>query len=523
MTNSNPDPLPLAVAVCDGDIHRVEVLLAAGEPINKRDYKGRTALVLAQLSSERDIACLLLERGADPNLHDGRGRLPLHLSLEQKDADLACLLLDRGAKPNATDRKGRTPLHLAAACGDAPLVTRLMRQRAPLEARDSHGATALHHAAAKRRKAATRALLRGEPDLEVRNGSERTALWVAVQNGAHGVLELLLAAGADPHAPAWRDGASLDLAYAKQDYRAVELMEGPGIRARIEADLAAATDHRIPEAYCEELEGLLDSLRESIGPISNKRRFNVNGFLKVFDRVRLELGYVLDYYHNHLDRYALSTGADGRPSNKETKRRRNRLRSFIDLDELDDLSASPRIPPDSNAQPYVFTRAEDAPHDEAAEIARDLYWRRPHLMKHLEFERSPEGLLQWVIFRTAVTQFHLCWHANYNDLQFILSLTGLERVMASLPLTRIKNKPLHRYSLEQLTHGAPFAEPERDKLRALDVTPWVKLAGDLGEVRALTFTKWGGFAWRHYHLRRPHHVDRVEVEPVVDYDCGMQF
>ena len=94
-------------------------------------------------------------------------------------------------------------------------------------------------------------------------------------------------------------------------------------------------------------------------------------------------------------------------------------------------------------------------------------------------ERTPEGLLQWVIFRTAVTQFHLCGHANYNDRQFILSPAGLERVLASLPLTRTKIKPLHRYSLEQLSRGTPLAEPERDKLRALDLAPWIKVAGDL--------------------------------------------
>ena len=523
MNTSNPRPLPLAVAVCDGDQERVELLLDAGEPINKRDYKGRTALVLALLSSERDIACLLLERGADPNLHDARGRLPLNLSLEQEDAELAGLILVRGARPNATDRKGRTPLHLAAACGDAPLVTRLMKQQAPLEARDNHGATALHHAASNRSKAAARALLRGEPDLEIRNGNERTALWVAVQNGAHGVQELLLAAGADPRAPAWRDGASLDLAYAKQDYRAVELMEGPGARARIEADLAAATEHRIPEAYCEELEGRLASLRESIGPISNEPRFDVNSFLEVFDQVRPEPGYVLDYYHNHLDRHVLSVGPDSRPSNKKTIRRRNRLRSFIDLDEPDELSAASRIPPDSNAQPYVFTRAEDTPRDEAVEIARDLYWQRPHLMKHLEFERSPEGYLQWAAFHRAVNQFHLCWHAGYDDLRHILSRAGLDRTLEYLTPP---DEPIRTGNIVRLPRGyrgRPLPAAGKEKLRALDLTPKVMVAGDLGEVRVLTFTKWGGFAFRTYHLRRPHHVDRIEVEPVVGYDCGIQF
>lgn len=313
---------------------------------------------------------------------------------------------------------------------------------------------------------------------------------MAVEKGAHGVIELLVAARADPLAQARFGKTPLALAYSKQDYEAVELMEGPGARARIEAGLAAATEHLIPEAYCEELEQRLEMLRKSIGPITNEPRFNVNRFLEVFDKVRIEDGYMLDYYHTHLDR---------EPHPKWGLRL------------------------DFEAEPYVFTRPVDQPHQEAAEIARDLYWNRPHLMKHLEFERTPEGLLQWVIFRTAVTQFHLHWHANYNDLKYIFSCAGLERVLESLPLARTKIQPSQQCSLEQLTRGAPFPQPDRDKLRALDLTPWIKVAGNLGEVRVFTFTEWGGFAWRHYHLRWPHHVDNATRAFVVEFDCGIQF
>ncbi len=489
---NNPNPLPLAVAVCDGDIQRVGALLDDNEPINKRDYKGRTALVLALLSREREIARLLLERGADTNLHDAKGRYPLHLSLQLPDVEMAGLILDRGARPDMVDRKERSPLHLAAACGSAPLSSRLMKQLVPLNARDSNGATPLHHAAANNRPAAVQALLHGEPDLEVLNGKMRTPLWVAVDSSAHGVMELLLAAGANPQANMWRDGTPLDRAYQKEDYEAVEMMEGPGTRDRIEADLAAATEHLIPEAYCEGLELRLETLRKSIGPITNEPRFNVNRFLEVFDKVRPKPGFVLDYYHDHLD------------SDLAPRLRRRRCG-------------------DPDAKPLIFTRPESQSHDEAANIARDLYLHRPHLMKNLEFERSPEGLLQWIIFRTAATQFHLCWHANYNDLEFIISHAGLERVLEPLPLTRTKPQPLERLSLEQFTRGAPLEEPDRDKLRTLDLTPWVELAGDLGQVRVMTFTKWGGFAFRHHHLRRPHNVDCIYTETVVEYNCGIRY
>lgn len=79
--------------------------------------------------------------------------------------------------------------------------------------------------------------------------------------------------------------------------------------------------------------------------------------------------------------------------------------------------------------------------------------------------------------------------------------------------------PLRRYTLEQLNGGAPLPESERERLRDIDLSPWTRVAGRFGEVRVLTFSRWGGFAW-YYHLRWPHHVDRVETDTVLPYRCG---
>jgi len=513
---SRAHPSPLAVAVCDGDRARVEALLDAGAPIDRRDHKGRGPLVLALLSSELDIARLLLERGADPNLHDARGRTPLNLSLERRDEVLAGALLDAGARPDLPDHKVRTPLHLAAAAGFSPLVTRLLKQRARPDARDLYGGTPLHHAAKNGRLAAARALLRGEPNLEARDDHQCTPLHLAVERGAQRVIELLVAAGADTRAYAHGSVSPVSMAYAQQDYQAVELMEGPGARTRIEAGLATATEHRIPAAYCEALDERLETLGRSIGPITEEPRFDVNRFLEVFDLVRLKPGFVLDYYHEHLDRRGPPIG------------RRSPLKEFIRFDDEEDEDSPPPHPirrlPDPDARPLVFTRAQDAPREEALEIACDLHDRRPHQLRHLSFERSPEGLLQWVVFRTAVTQFHLCWHANYNDRRFILTRASLERTLAELnPPKKEPPEPgtLGEY-LEDL-RPRPLPRLDRDRLRALDLAPWVKVAGNLGEVRVLTFSKWGGFTWRHHHLRWPHHVDRVEEEVAAAYDCGVMY
>ena len=149
-------------------------------------------------------------------------------------------------------------------------------------------------------------------------------------------------------------------------------------------------------------------------------------------------------------------------------------------------------------------------------------------MDHIEFERSAEGFLQWAVFSVAVHQFHLCWHANYNDLRFLLTPAAVERTIAELTtITRETWGPRHEneslHDAVEAIHRQALPHADRKKLRSHDPTPRVKYGGDLGEARVLTFTKWGGLAIRHVHLRWPNLVDRVKRESVVEYECGVQF
>lgn len=489
----NPNPLPLAVAVCDGDQGRVARLLDDGEPINKRDYKGRSALVLALLSRESEIARLLLERGADPNLHDAEGRFPLHLALDLGDETLVTKLLEGGARPDVQDRKGRTPLHTFAQRGVHEAVERFLRQRANPAPQDRKGNTPLHLATREGRLQAARALLEAGAPVDVENEDQDTPLLLAVRAEHPDMVALLLDHGARDDRKCRGGKAGVDLAYAAGNLEIVGLLKGSEVRDRLERGKREAMEHRIDEATCDALDQRLADLRSTIEPMRHDPPFDVNRFLTVFDRVHLQPGYVLDYYHDHIDRPPDPTWA--------------RLL-------------------DSDASPAVFTRRADESHAEAAHRASALRWRRDHLMDHLEFERSPEGYLQWAVFSVAVHQFYLCWHANYNDRRFMLTRAALELVIAELePPPTDSNSPLDKFMRVSLKNpgGSPLPDAHKQTLRALDPTPWVKVAGDLGEVRALTFSKWGGFAWHHHRLRWPHHVDGTSLETVVEYQCGILF
>jgi ankyrin repeat protein len=94
-----------------GDVLRL--LLDAGADVSVADYGGhQTALHLATVGWDKEIAELLLAHGADANARDISLQTPLHRAV-YCGAGFVQLLLDHGADPAAQDIEGKTPLALA--------------------------------------------------------------------------------------------------------------------------------------------------------------------------------------------------------------------------------------------------------------------------------------------------------------------------------------------------------------------------------------------------------------------------
>ncbi|MCX6521648.1 MAG: ankyrin repeat domain-containing protein [Actinobacteria bacterium] len=66
----------LLAAAASGDVTAVARALDDGAPIEARDHKDRTALLVAATFDHVDVARLLVERGADPNALDDRHDTP---------------------------------------------------------------------------------------------------------------------------------------------------------------------------------------------------------------------------------------------------------------------------------------------------------------------------------------------------------------------------------------------------------------------------------------------------------------
>eukprot|EP00903_Cladosiphon_okamuranus_P019236 g17689.t1 len=229
---------PLAHAILEGSLARVNTLLAAGADVNEHggeDGAGITPLHVAANEGQDAVASLLLEKGADKDALDFDGRTPLawavdegHLAVAETllaagadinrrghehsgsplhDAassghdEMVTLLLKEGAEKDATDEVGQTPLMWAVRAGHVAIVKTLVEGGVDVRAADRDGFTALHHCStttAERDEIAS-TLSQGGADKDAPDKDGVTPLMQAATAGHLAVVETLLAEGADPN------------------------------------------------------------------------------------------------------------------------------------------------------------------------------------------------------------------------------------------------------------------------------------------------------------------------------------
>ena len=136
----------------------------AGTDLNARDESGYTVLHHATVLTDTSVITLLLDAGADPSARSHDNHTPLHFALRHRNNAVAAVLVRAGADVNTAENDGITPLHLAGY--DEAVTTILLEAGADVHAQ-ADDLTALHRA--------------------------RTA----------GVVDALLAAGADINASGW--------------------------------------------------------------------------------------------------------------------------------------------------------------------------------------------------------------------------------------------------------------------------------------------------------------------------------
>ncbi len=145
--------MSLALAIGGaGSVFAIEAPVDAG--VDWRGPDGSTALQWAVYDGDVERVQRLIADGADVNLANNYGANPMQLAAEVANVELLKLLLDASADPDSANPEGQTALMLVARTGNVAAATLLVDQGATVDAREQWGLqTALMWAAARQQPA----------------------------------------------------------------------------------------------------------------------------------------------------------------------------------------------------------------------------------------------------------------------------------------------------------------------------------------------------------------------------------
>lgn len=105
-----------------GDVDTLAPMLKAGLPVELRDEKGNTLLMLAAYHGHEAMVRVLLEAGAEADARNDRQQTPLAGVAFKGHLEIARLLIQFGADSGADQGGGRTPVMFAAMFGHREMV-----------------------------------------------------------------------------------------------------------------------------------------------------------------------------------------------------------------------------------------------------------------------------------------------------------------------------------------------------------------------------------------------------------------
>ncbi|MFZ1702520.1 MAG: ankyrin repeat domain-containing protein [Pyrinomonadaceae bacterium] len=134
---------PLFLAVENGNIEMVEMLINFGAKINARDGSKQTPLMRVDSDATGELIDLLIRFGAKVDLVDKNGNTALILATGNADAEAIKALIDAGADIQTKNKEGQTALMEAASYDDLNSVKVLLEAGSEVNAKNEDGDTAL--------------------------------------------------------------------------------------------------------------------------------------------------------------------------------------------------------------------------------------------------------------------------------------------------------------------------------------------------------------------------------------------
>lgn len=208
----------LMIAVENGNLPMVKLLLAHGAHINVKDDDQETALSLAIYGHEPAITKILVDHGA--NIHDiSYGSTMLMEAIQQINFPAVKILIQHGANVHAMDKNGNTTLILAInpPITNLPILKFLISHHVNVNQANIHGTTPLMMLmSAGNYLAVAKILIAHGANVNAADDDGDTTLMQAAMTNDIPMAKLLIAHGANIHAVAKNGDTALSIAKSKK-------------------------------------------------------------------------------------------------------------------------------------------------------------------------------------------------------------------------------------------------------------------------------------------------------------------
>jgi len=206
--------------------------------------------------------------------------------------------------------------------------------------------------------------------------------------------------------------------------------------------------------------------------IHNAEAFDVNDFLSVFDRVKLQDGYVLDYI------YAVDNlgGAPLIYSRKLTDKPLSNSQDYCKTFNIFPFPLLGQEPSKINSSPYL---------------------------NNIQFENSNIGYFQFALFCMTVRRFYLHWHANYNDRRYVIA----KYVLNNIIYDNVGNCNKEEVIL----------------LRSIDFRPKLIIEKDSAEIIIFCYERNIGYSNLHVFVTWPNIFEKIIDEVIIKTNMHIMY
>lgn len=176
----------------------VRSLLVFQRPMESKDGRGDTPLIIAAANGHLETCEILLKSGADPLAVNRYNWNSMHSAAESGNVEILRMFLVHKQLIDSKIKSGHTPLTIAISKGHLEACQALLKAGANPQATQEDGFNALHLAAQEGNAEIARILSVHKELLESVSEFGHTPLMIAAQEGSLETCEVLLKAGANP-------------------------------------------------------------------------------------------------------------------------------------------------------------------------------------------------------------------------------------------------------------------------------------------------------------------------------------